>query len=76
MSVARMADGPKFAARKRIISAHADYRRSDFVFARTQSAAMRDVPWEHRLKPMWPWGAITGYAAAICVGTIVASAFI
>jgi hypothetical protein len=37
------------------ISAHADYRREDFVFARTQSLAMRAREWESRMKPMRPW---------------------
>jgi len=37
------------------ISAHADYRREDFVFARTQSLEMRGLEWESRLKPLKPW---------------------
>jgi hypothetical protein len=37
------------------IGAHADYRREDFVFARTQSLAMRAREWEDRLKPMRHW---------------------
>ena len=37
------------------IGAHADYRREDFVFARTQSLAMRAREWESRMKPMRPW---------------------
>lgn len=39
------------------ISAHADYRREDFVFARTQSLAMQAMKWEGRLKPIRPWGS-------------------
>lgn len=39
------------------ISAHADYRREDFVFARTQSLAMQAMKWENRLKPIRPWGS-------------------
>ena len=35
--------------------AHADYRREDFVFARTQSLAMREMEWDGRLKPLKPW---------------------
>ena len=38
-----------------VIGAHADYRREDFVFARTQSLEMRDMEWECRLKPIKPW---------------------
>ena len=39
------------------IGAHADYRREDFVFARQQSMAMRQMEWESRLKPIRPWGS-------------------
>lgn len=39
------------------IGAHADYRREDFVFARQQSLAMRQMEWENRLKPIKPWGS-------------------
>ena len=39
------------------IGAHADFRREDFVFARTQSIAMQAREWEKRLKPMRPWGS-------------------
>ena len=38
-----------------VIGAHADYRREDFVFARTQSLEMRAMEWESRLKPIKPW---------------------
>jgi len=37
------------------IAAHADYRREDFVFQRTQSLAMRELEWDKRLKPLKPW---------------------
>jgi hypothetical protein len=46
---------PKRNEDKVVIGAHADYRREDFVFARTQSLAMRACEWESRLKPMRPW---------------------
>lgn len=39
------------------IGAHADYRREDFIFARQQSIAMRQLEWENRLKPIRPWGS-------------------
>jgi hypothetical protein len=39
------------------IAAHADYRREDFVFPRTQSLKMRGLKWENRLPPMKPWGS-------------------
>jgi hypothetical protein len=41
----------------RCIGAHADYRREDFVFARQQSVALRQMEWESRLKPIKPWGS-------------------
>ena len=34
------------------IAAHADHRREDFVFPRTQSRAMREARWEQRLPPL------------------------
>jgi hypothetical protein len=52
---------------KMIISAHADYRRQDFMFARTQSPAQRDLPWENPIKPLQSWDHVvyawTGVAA-------------
>jgi hypothetical protein len=38
-----------------LIGAHADYRREDFVFARTQSLEMRGLEWETRMKPLKSW---------------------
>ncbi len=38
-----------------IAGAHADYRREDYMFQRTQSQAMRELEWEDRVKPMRPW---------------------
>lgn len=40
-----------------LVGAHADYRREDFVFARTQSQQMRALEWDSRLKPIRPWGS-------------------
>jgi hypothetical protein len=34
------------------IAAHADHRREDFVFPRTQSRTTRDMAWERRLPPL------------------------
>ena len=31
-----------------VISAHADYRREDYIHPRTQSRAMAALEWEHR----------------------------
>ncbi len=41
-----------------LISSHADYRREDFMFPRTQSSALRDRPWEHRAKPLQSWDRV------------------
>jgi hypothetical protein len=38
------------------IGAHADYRREDYIFPRSQSQAMRALEWESRLGPIKPWG--------------------
>ena len=43
---------------KAIISAHAEYRRQDFMFARTQSPAQRDLPWENPIKPLQSWDRV------------------
>jgi hypothetical protein len=76
MSAAGLAQGQNYATRTRVISAHADYRRSDFMFSRTQSHTMRDTPWDTRIKPMRPWSEIYGLAAAVCLCTVLVSAFI
>ena len=34
------------------IAAHADHRRDDFIFPRTQSRALREMVWEQRLPPL------------------------
>jgi len=39
-------------ARAITIAAHADHRREDFIFPRTQSRAMREMAWERRLPPL------------------------
>jgi len=46
----RAASAPKTAALT--IAAHADHRREDFVFPRTQSARTRAMAWERRLPPL------------------------
>lgn len=63
-------------AKPRIISAHADYRRSDFIFPRTQSQLLRDLPWQRRLKPMRSWSEIATYGAAFAAATVLLSAFV
>jgi hypothetical protein len=59
-----------------LISAQADYKRSDFIFPRTQSLAFRDVPWERRLRPQRTWGEIGTYAALACAGTLLMTTLI
>ena len=36
---------------------HADYRRDDYVFPRTQSLEMRAMSWEDRMPPLKHWGS-------------------
>lgn len=36
---------------------HADYRRDDYIFPRTQSLEMRELPWEERVSPLKHWGS-------------------
>ncbi len=43
-----------------LAGAHADYRRSDYYFERTQSAQLRDLPWEHRLNQRGAWTKLAG----------------
>ena len=61
----------------RFISAHANVRRDDFVFARTQSSATRDAPWEHRLKPLKSWSEIGSYCGvALAAATVLTTTLI
>jgi len=48
------------------IAAHANYRREDFIFPRTQSLTMREARWEHRERPLRSWGEIM--AASLILG--------
>lgn len=66
------------APRPRLIGAHADYCREDFIFARMQSRAMRETPWGTREKPLKTWGEIAGVglivglaSCALVVGTVL-----
>jgi hypothetical protein len=55
------------------ISAHADYRRSDYMFSRAQSRALSRLEWERRTPSLRSWGnmlipalaAVTAIAAAL-----------
>lgn len=39
----------------RTLFSHADYRREDYVFARTQSRALSARDWESRGEPLHSW---------------------
>ncbi len=56
------------------ISAHADFRHSDFHFPRTQSLTLRDAPWGRRLKPLRSWSEIGAYGAVALAATVLLSA--
>lgn len=58
---------------KNLISSHANYRREDFMFPRTQSCALRDRPWEHRSRPLKSWDRLVygGIAVAMFAVAIV-----
>jgi hypothetical protein len=51
---------------KLFISSHAEYRRDDFIFPRTQSCAIRDLPWDRSPPPFRPWDRLV-YASAACL---------
>ncbi|MBS0470757.1 MAG: hypothetical protein JSR60_06775 [Proteobacteria bacterium] len=62
------------SSRYKLISAHADYRRSDFIFPRTQSSVLRDAPWERRLRPAYTWSEIGVYGvSAVTTAALLAS---
>jgi hypothetical protein len=53
----------------RLISAHADFRHEDYVFARTQSRETAARQWDHRTAPLHAWSQMLypalGVAAAL-----------
>ncbi|HXC55907.1 MAG TPA: hypothetical protein VNU97_11480 [Rhizomicrobium sp.] len=56
-----------------VIGATADFRHHDFFFSRTQSLAMRDLPWESRLKPIRPWHHIATLAGVVAMLSAMAA---
>jgi hypothetical protein len=42
----------------------AEYRRSDYYFARSQSPQFKDLPWDFRTDAMKPWSKYAGVAIA------------
>lgn len=72
MSAAGLAQARAFAPR--IIASHADHRRSDFIFNRTQSLEMKSAPWENRIRPMKTWSQIgVSYGGAAVLATMLAA---
>jgi hypothetical protein len=53
-----------------IIGSHAEYRHSDYFFARSQSDTLRQLPWASRARPLRAWG---GPAALLVAGTALAA---
>ena len=53
------------------LSAHADYRREDYIFARTQSRQTSALAWEERAPPLHSWSEIL-YPALGLAGAAVA----
>ena len=56
----------------KIISAHAEYRHGNYMFARTQSRSQRELAWERRATRLISWSemlyAALGIAAAMLIG--------
>lgn len=62
-----------------VISAHADYRREDYIHPRTQSRTMAALEWENRTQPRFVrwvkvlFGAVV--MGALMVGCFAAAVF-
>jgi hypothetical protein len=68
MSAIGVASG---ATKSGVIGARAEFRRSDYYFPRTQSSAMRDLPWADRTKPIRSWDRMAAFAAvAVTIGAL------
>lgn len=74
MSAIGLAHPRAFAPR--IIASHADHRRSDFIFNRTQSLSMKSAQWENRIRPMRTWGEIGSYSGGAAVLATMLAAFL
>lgn len=70
MSAMGLAQEPLFR-RPRIIASHADYKRTDFVFNRTQSREMKSAQWESRIRPMRSWSEIGTYGGVAFLATAI-----
>jgi len=56
------------------ISAHADYRRSDYLFAREQSRDLSQREWEHPTPGLRSWGNVVIPALTAAAAMTVALA--
>ncbi len=74
MSAAGLAHQRVFSPR--IIASHADYRRTDFIFNRTQSLEMKSAPWESRIRPRRTWSEIGSYGGGAAVLATMLAAFL
>ena len=54
----------------KIISSHADYRREDYLFPRTQSRSLTEQRWERRESPLHSWSEFF-YPAAGVIGVLL-----
>ena len=54
------------------ISAHAEYRRSDYMFPRAQSRALSQLPWEDRAPGLRSWSHVLIPAVTAAAGLAVA----
>ena len=55
---------------KTVISAHADYHRGDYMFAREQSRSLARLEWENREKPLHSWAEVLPTALGIATVAI------
>jgi hypothetical protein len=60
-----------FDSKHRIIGSHPDYKPSDFMFARSQSIAFRETPWESRLRPLKPWSELAAIGVLAATAAVV-----
>jgi hypothetical protein len=49
------------------VSACADWRQDQLVFARQQSLALRQMAWESRIKPLRSWSSLVTSWAGVAV---------
>jgi hypothetical protein len=57
-----------------LISAHAEYRRSDYLFPRAQSRGLSQLAWEDRAPGLRSWSHVLVPAVTAAAGLAVALA--